>query len=594
MKILKKHQHTVLAIVFLAIVYISLFYLSYEKLGNIIVDSFRDAWVGLKLSQEYTLYKDMRYLMGPITPYILSLFFKFFGIHIKWIYLIGSICSFIAIGFMYKISRLFYNSTITFISILLFIVTCIFGSYTFNGIFNWIYPYNLASVIFCIEMLGCAYFTVRYMLEYDNKFLLVSSFLMISGFLTRPLMTIESWLMWFIFLGVWGLLNRKRQICLYTSAVFIISSGIYILLALGSNCVEGIKESLWDLLIYISKGKFLFSLHSSGKDFLYENIFLSFKVFLVEVIVFCFLAMTVTLFRIKRVKNSFLGGKIQYVFIVFAAFCFSELIFGFFEIFDFFRSLPFIILYVVLLELKNFRNSKTYAFLFILAFLGVLLHRIIFKVVLGGYSFYLIPLGIPVFTGFFYKTGIRLFDELKIKYRVRLNQYKLFFVLAMIFCAYYLSADYIYFYQMKIKKIEYPRGTLICLDTPENKILKDTIDFLRKETASNETFVVFPEGIGINFLSERDNPLRYESFLPYEMDMFGEKNVISLLEKYSVDRILIAGRRTDIYGASYFGYDYAQNLKNWIEVHYSIEKVFGKMPFISEEFGIAVYKKKSI
>ena len=592
MKILKKYQFIALPVCLLTVIYMILFYLSYEKLGNILVDSFRDAWVGLKLSHGSILYKDVRYLMGPVMPYILSLFFKFFGIHIKWIYLIGFICSLIGIGFMYKISRLFYNSTIAFNSILVFIVTCIFGSYTIYSIFNWIYPYNLASVIFCVEMMGCAYFTVRYILTLSHRYLLFSSFLMFAGFLTRPLMTIESWFIWLCFLGGWGILNRKKQIWFYVFGVIFISLGLYCLLIDLTNCFEGIKESLWNLLIYIVKGKFIFSLHTSGTDFLYKNILLSFKVFFVETICFCLLAGITSLFRLKQIPKFFLGRILTFIFVIFIAFCFSKIIFYFFENIDFFRSLPVIILYYLLLKFKNYKNSKTYAFLFILAFSGVLLHRIIFKVVLGGYSFYLIPLGIPVFIGFFYKTGIRLFKEFKIKYRIDLNHYKIFFSLAMIFCTYYLSVDYLYFYQMKTKKIEYPRGTLICLDTPENQILKDTIDFLRKETESNETFVVFPEGIGINYLSERDNPLRYESFLPFEIDMFGEKKLIWLIQKYSVDRIIIAGRRTDIYGAAYFGYDYAQSLKKWIEEHYFIEKVFGEMPFISGHFGIAVYKRK--
>ena len=89
-------------------------------------------------------------------------------------------------------------------------------------------------------------------------------------------------------------------------------------------------------------------------------------------------------------------------------------------------------------------------------------------------------------------------------------------------------------------------------------------------------------------------PLFYDTFLPCSLAYAGgEDNIIEMLKRHRVDYVVITGRVTPEYGYSAFGIDYAKRIDAWIRVNYRLEKVYGKYPFTSPAFGIAVYRLKS-
>ncbi|MBU1148422.1 MAG: hypothetical protein KKD11_08750, partial [Candidatus Omnitrophica bacterium] len=118
-------------------------------------------------------------------------------------------------------------------------------------------------------------------------------------------------------------------------------------------------------------------------------------------------------------------------------------------------------------------------------------------------------------------------------------------------------------------------------------------EFLGENTLKDESMVVFPEGVVLNFLSERENPLYYYSYLPVELikeDVVDE--VISGIEEEEVNYIVLTQRDTTEYGYKAFGKDYATEIMKYIRENYILYKQFGPFPFTTEEYGIALFKRK--
>ncbi|MFH1847084.1 MAG: hypothetical protein ABH869_05970, partial [Candidatus Omnitrophota bacterium] len=59
------------------------------KWGDLIIDTGRELYVPLMLSEGKLLYKDIVYVYGPFVPYLHALLFKLFAPHLNWLILSG-------------------------------------------------------------------------------------------------------------------------------------------------------------------------------------------------------------------------------------------------------------------------------------------------------------------------------------------------------------------------------------------------------------------------------------------------------------------------------------------------------------------------
>ena len=93
----------------------------------------------------------------------------------------------------------------------------------------------------------------------------------------------------------------------------------------------------------------------------------------------------------------------------------------------------------------------------------------------------------------------------------------------------------------------------------------------------DETFVVFPEGVMLNYLSRRPNPTKHLSFMPAELALFGgEKAIVDALEQDPPDHVLVVPRSLKEYGFKTFGRDYCVKLSRWIDRDYENPRVIGR------------------
>jgi hypothetical protein len=119
-----------------------------------------------------------------------------------------------------------------------------------------------------------------------------------------------------------------------------------------------------------------------------------------------------------------------------------------------------------------------------------------------------------------------------------------------------------------------PRGTMWTM--PDIGIsFSQALAFIDQHSRSGDAVAVMPEGTSLDFFADRRNPLRDEITIPGMLDSAGEVTAIAALESSRAPIVLIANRSTHEFGQTAFGVDYDQALMVWIQQHYRSCGVLG-------------------
>jgi len=115
---------------------------------------------------------------------------------------------------------------------------------------------------------------------------------------------------------------------------------------------------------------------------------------------------------------------------------------------------------------------------------------------------------------------------------------------------------------------------------------------LEQRMGPDDTLLVLPEGVMLNYLLRRRTPTRHVNFMPPELLLWGEETILAELQDQPPDFVAIVHKDTSEYGVPRFGQDYGQLLWTWIENTYERKQVFGAIPMVSSRFGIAVMERR--
>jgi len=131
-------------------------------------------------------------------------------------------------------------------------------------------------------------------------------------------------------------------------------------------------------------------------------------------------------------------------------------------------------------------------------------------------------------------------------------------------------------------------------DGERAKVVNRTLALIEERMGTDQTFVAFPEGVMLNYLSRRPSATRYVKFLPPEMLMFGEEAMLEALRANPPDFAVLVHRDDTEYGREYqyFGRDYCRSIGAWLSSDYRLVARVGEMPFTGRGFGIAVLERK--
>jgi hypothetical protein len=108
-------------------------------------------------------------------------------------------------------------------------------------------------------------------------------------------------------------------------------------------------------------------------------------------------------------------------------------------------------------------------------------------------------------------------------------------------------------------------GSYLDVDAARGRVVQEIV-----RTLPSGTLAVIPEGVSINYFTDRRSPLRTYLFTPPEFD----ENATRDFAAHPPDLVLLVPRRVDEYGSRGFGVDYAQTLAALIHTRYEHVKTY--------------------
>ncbi|MDP8233427.1 MAG: glycosyltransferase family 39 protein [Candidatus Saelkia tenebricola] len=579
--------------------FIYLLFTSWLKWGNLIVDTSRELWMPLQILEGRVIYKDLFHEYGFLPPYVLALVYKIFGVSIYSLVGAGVGITALMTILLYKISRFFLNEAGSFLVIITFMFVFAFGYYS-GGIFNFILPYSFAATFFILFITAALYYFLKFIYYENGKNLLGWGGFLVCAFLCRGDMSLPVWA-GFVLAGEFFILktNRKKfwQFNLYLIAPFFISILCYVLFIIKMQAFVGFKESVLDLVKFGITKNDVINISWIGLDNVALNSYLIIKSFILHIIVILLLgigAVSISSFFLNKKEESNFVLSLGGVIIIIFSFILAWNLLG--KNFLQYRSLVLLLLIGMCLFFwrmihgGNFKKNIACFSLFLISFLTIA--RIILKTTPYGYGFYMMSLSIICYYIFFFQIVKEVVEK------IRINNFSMLFFQSLLFCLFlFLVNPYwsisSYLYALKNVKVDTEMGSIFCFPEPKTLRYWEAVEYLIEHSSVEDTVVVVPEGVGINFYSGRKNPLRYYTFVPPCCERTGEEKMIDEIKSHDIDYFVIIHRPTSEYGYAFFGIDYGRKISAWINQNYEIIKQFGPMPFTSNEFGIAILKRKS-
>lgn len=109
----------------------------------------------------------------------------------------------------------------------------------------------------------------------------------------------------------------------------------------------------------------------------------------------------------------------------------------------------------------------------------------------------------------------------------------------------------------------------------------------------DDTFVTFPQGVTLNFLTKHLISGRHVTYMPAELTAYDERSMLIELMADPPDYFVFINHDTSVYGNMVLGQNYAINLFSWVITHYSPVWQTGT-EFGQPGFGIKVLKHAPI
>jgi hypothetical protein len=113
---------------------------TWMKWGDLIVDTFRELWIPMRLLQGDGLYRDIFYEYGFFPPYLQALLLKVFSVHVYTLAGLGIVSTFLTAAAIFLITRIFPGSPASALTVIAFFLIFVFGYYAGNNSFNFILP----------------------------------------------------------------------------------------------------------------------------------------------------------------------------------------------------------------------------------------------------------------------------------------------------------------------------------------------------------------------------------------------------------------------------------------------------------------------
>jgi hypothetical protein len=123
-------------------------------------------------------------------------------------------------------------------------------------------------------------------------------------------------------------------------------------------------------------------------------------------------------------------------------------------------------------------------------------------------------------------------------------------------------------------------------------LVDKALQWIDRNVPRNQSMLVVPEGVLLNFLARRENPTRYNNFMLPELIHYGEDAILREFILHQPDVVLfVLGKDSSEYGVGPFGLDpdNGKMIVDWIESAYHPVMTYGGDPLEGNALGIKIY-----
>ncbi len=142
-----------------------------------------------------------------------------------------------------------------------------------------------------------------------------------------------------------------------------------------------------------------------------------------------------------------------------------------------------------------------------------------------------------------------------------------------------------------------PPGERVAAEAPplsrRGVVLARALERLEALGSPQDSLLVLPQGVILNYWLRWKNPVPHFLFVPTEIEAFGEGAMLAALEVHPPDWVAVVDRPYAEFGVGPFGVDPAWGaaLLSWVDAHYQVVETLGAEPFGGRGFGVQLLRR---
>lgn len=542
--------------VFLGATFLATAYATWGRFGEVVVDTGRELDVPRRLLLGERLHADVRWYYGPLAPWVNTQLYRWFGVHVDVLSVAGLTSAALLATVIYLLARRFAGRLAATGATLAFLWLGAFGNVCGFAICNFVLPYTFAATYGMLAAAASLLLLVRHAQTGRGVDFAGSAALLAVAALAKlePLAPAVAAHCAFALAAVWDRRLRLLHVAGWASAVAFVAACLGYLAASTNGAV-------WtDLRALANPGSRPFIAFSMGVDRLgvsASRALVSGAALAGVVVVAAAASWGANRATRPLVSRAILGAAGGVV----AA--------GYFALGaeDAFRALPMAMAVMLVILARRWvlepeARGETLPAMLLWVFGFVALGRIVFRVNLDTYGFYLLPVGLVC-------VAVLVSEDLPRMLRAGAPGRTAFALAALAICSgaglETLRAT-IRENERRVVAVESPRGTL---RLPESQT--GVAEMVRSLSALSPSarLLVIPEGAGVNFLSGLAPADAMSSHLPMEIpDDDADRRLLDALRGRPPDLVLVIAREMAEFGYQGFGRDYALRTAAWLSREY--------------------------
>lgn len=511
---------------------------------GVLIDFGREVYYPEQILNGQLLYKDLFNIYGPLAYQINAVLYKLFGIKLSTLYFAGCVCSVLVVSGIYLIAKRFLSK---FLSFCIGIFTISVGVCV-TSIFNFHFPYSWAVLYGLVSFLYSLYF----LLKFNNG--KKESYLIISSLLAGISMTCKYDFLLYGLMVLFFIIKYKS----YKSfgsflLVPVISFGVLFLQGLG---IFDVLNTFSIVKTMAQTNSLAYFYQNSGVYFHPKSIPMSLVLFLQCAIPLCGIFLGAYLFEKRKVVSIIIS-------------IFSYIVFLLLFVDNYKIAFGFLPIFLIIFAALSYRKFNSNLLILIIASICVGV-KVFWVLLLQSYGNYFISIILISVVALLFKYLPKKLEKTAGIYLLLASLIILMFNIP--------------FLEKTKNKITTSKGTIY---TSKNlaQSSNDLIKFLEKDTSKNDVILILPEGLMINFLSQRKSDGFYNSLLPLYVETFSQEKLIEYYQKEKPQYIIFNNLNMKDYYFNYICEDYALNFCRFVLQNYNQEKIIG------DKFRYLIFKK---